>query len=132
MINFETVWFMNLTKELTERMQNGVVDFKDCTPENKDDYVIFYDTNTSADYNEYYEDTLAYRIVLDKVVDELHHDAVDYYDSPLTYGEGYEIRLCKGILENTDNFFISILPTNEDWIMQIYADGSWDVCELMD
>ena len=68
LINVNTLLCLSMVDDLVGKIQNGIKPFSECTLDTKDDYIF------------YYEDEGRCKIVLDKCVDEIHHDIICDYD----------------------------------------------------
>ncbi len=111
-INVNTLLCLSMVKDLAEKIQNGIKPFEECTLDTKDDYIF------------YYEDEGRCKIVLDKCVDEIHHDIIcdyDYYCNGLCDVEVMDLDN-----EDPDNEpYILISFPNDDTALVIESDGQW-------
>ena len=78
MLNVETMKFMKLMDELSERMQNGLVDFSEATEKDVHVKLFYYEEAENRE-----DGNRRFRIVEDScVIDDpkcLHHDVISYY-----------------------------------------------------
>lgn len=81
MFDLKTLQLISTFNTLSDRFSLGVVPFSEADEE--DDCVLLYDDSESVDTGTDFDDNSNfYRIVLDKCIDENHHDIVSYYDVP--------------------------------------------------
>lgn len=116
-INFQTVRFIALLNELANNMENGIIPFSQITMDTRRDALIYDDINIP---------THDYRLVLDKCVDDIHHDIISYYDE--YYPDLFNYCIGGPYLINNDEYgtYIEILTTSGD--IYIIEEGSWYIC----
>lgn len=116
-INFTTIKFMDMLKILAAKSLNGYIGFSqikatdDCC---YDDRIIYDDTKAS--------NTDEYGIVLDYLVDSLHHDIISTYDNYCGWNNQYTVRVVFD--EDTHLPFINIKTSNPEIYIYI-EDGDW-------
>lgn len=71
-VNWKSIKLMKTMDELAELAEAGFRDFDKATWEDKDTFIL-------VDWEE--ADEQGAPIVLDSLIDELHHDAISYYDN---------------------------------------------------
>jgi hypothetical protein len=126
MINMETVAFIGRLNELAEmtNTENGetwILPFSECTSENQDNCLFYDDRNPIHDNNDKYAPVI-YDIVLNKCVDECHHDIISTYKDMF-----YDIDIVYCVPTDSDSY-ISASSLTRQYQVHIH-DGKWDVID---
>lgn len=125
MVNMETVHFISVLNELAKitKTEDGdpyILPFSECTPENQNDYLFYNDRNPMKDEDDvdYAEAPTYYDIVLDKCVDQYHHDIISTYSNQF---DGISIRY-RVSHDGNDNWIEVCTGVEYDIIIE---DGRW-------
>lgn len=108
-VNPNTLKLISVLNDISGKLCNGIMDFADCKDLSKD--MILYNSNSC--------NRVGYRIVLDALIDELHHDIISYYDDYTSLPIGL-------IIDEDDAPYIEVLLENGASI--IVENGSWYYC----
>lgn len=115
-INFETVRFIGMLYDLSERTRHGFVDFAKCTGADIEDAIVF-DTQKTDEYGRAF-------VVMDAQVDELHHDVVSYWSEYCGAKGEYNV-----VADISDSDLPYLVVQTADGIYQFaIVDGHWYPC----
>lgn len=112
-INFNTLRFLDMLNKLAEMTKHGFIAFDEVSTD-EDCEKVMYD-NSKEDY-------AGYRIVMDCVIDECHHDIVSDYDSYCC--GGYKARV---EFDDDDIPYIEI-QTDDSNTWFVVENGRWYCC----
>lgn len=118
MINIETLKLIKVIEELRELSKSGIKPFSECTEENNGQYVFYDERKTNPDGS--------YKICLDTLVIDEHHDVICHYESYA--GEGHSLRneCYIGVVTTEEEPFINIHLIKEGYDIVIY-DNNWEI-----
>lgn len=119
MINIKTVKFIKVIEELAKLSKNGIKPFSKATEINQD-YFIFYDENeTNLDGS--------YKICLDMMVCEGHHDVISYYENYIGNNNPVGEVIYGVVIDEDGNKYVNIKLSDDDEDIVI-ENGEWKFC----
>lgn len=110
-INVQTVKFLKMLEELTELTNDEFTDFENLTQDQIEwECGIIYDKKNKNENG-------SYKVVLDLLIAEDHHDIISYFDTYCDCG-GYTV----GVMEDEDGMYIQVDIEEESIIIE---KGVW-------
>lgn len=110
-INIQTVKFLKMLEELAELTNDEFTEFESLTQEQIEwECGIIYDKNNTNENG-------SYKVVLDLLITEEHHDIISYFDSYCDCDE-YTV----GVMEDEDGMYIQVDIGEESIIVE---KGVW-------
>ena len=113
----QTIKFFKMLDTLSKMSEGKFIPFGSLTPENirESDRNVFYDEKSSADKYE-----VGYKIPLDFLVDDNHHDIISYFEGYARTDFEYTVRVK---FDEDENPYIEVAAQGEYIIIE---DGDWD------
>lgn len=117
LINIETIKLIKVIEELCELSKAGIKPFSECTEKNDGQYVFYDERKQNPDGS--------YKICLDTLVIDEHHDVISYYEDYAGYSHPINNDCTIGVVidEEGSHITIKLRDDNEIYIV----DGQWEI-----